>query len=215
MKNTIYPKRIKNFIASSLAIAVFTTSSMVALATPDNQLMGELTINGESIVTVNGERATSGRSISSSTVIATSADSTAVINLGKAGRIELAPNSSLILNFDEKTISGSINEGNLKVASAPGVEVKLATKAGEIFNEASEANLFSVDTTGKAVAENGKLFLNNGTTVQQTGGQTTDDEISAGEAFIPVAILLGAVAASVIYVMTKDDDELRVVSPLR
>jgi hypothetical protein len=210
MKNIIYPQRIRNFVATGLAIAVFTTSSMVALATSDRQLMGELTVTGASTVSVNGERAATGRSISSSSVVATSADSSAVINLGKIGRIELAPNSSLSLNFDEKTISGSINEGSVKVSSAPGVEVKLATKAGEITNEASLLNVFSVDTAGKVVTESGQQ-----TGGQQTGGQTTGD-ITDSEAFIPVAILLGAVAVTVVYLATTEDDEnLTVVSPVR
>jgi hypothetical protein len=212
MKNTISPKRIQNFVASSLAIAVFTTSSMVALATPERALMGELTVTG-SAVTVNGERATSGRSISSSTVITTADDSSAVINLGTTGRIELAPNSSLSLNFDEKTISGSINEGNVKVSSAPGVEVKVATKEGEITNESSELNVFAVDAAGKAVTESGKLYMNNGRTVVQTGTQQTpDDEVSSA---VPVGILIGAVAASVIYIVTRDEEDLQVVSPIR
>jgi len=211
MKNIIYPQRIRNFVATGLAIAVFTTSSMVALATPDRQLMGELTVTGASTVSVNGERAATGRSISSSSVVATSADSSAVINLGKIGRIELAPNSSLSLNFDEKTISGSINDGSVKVSSAPGVEVKLTTKAGEITNEASQLNVFSVDTTGKIVTESGQQ-----TGGQQTGGQTTDDDITDSEAFIPVAILLGVVAVTVVYLATTEDDQqLTVVSGVR
>jgi hypothetical protein len=210
MKNIIYPQRIRNFVASSLAIAIFTTSSMVALGTPDRPLMGELTITGTSGVSVNGERAASGRSISSSSVVATLADSSAVINLGKIGRIELAPNSSLSLNFDEKTISGSINDGSVKVSSAPGVEVKLATKAGEITNEASQLNVFSVDTAGKIVTESGQQ-----TGGQQTGGQTSDD-ITDHEAFIPVAILLGVAAVTIVYLATtQEDDELTVVSAVR
>ncbi|HEX8197871.1 MAG TPA: hypothetical protein VF571_16895 [Pyrinomonadaceae bacterium] len=210
MKNNIYPQRIRNFVATGLAIAVLTTSSMVALATPDRQLMGELTVTGASAASVNGERAATGRSISSSSVVATSAETTAIINLGKIGRIELAPNSSLSLNFDEKTISGSINDGSVKVSSAPGVEVKLATKAGEITNEASQLNVFSVDTAGKVVTESGQQ-----TGGQQTGGQTNDD-ITDHEAFIPVAILLGAVAVTVVYLATTEDDEnLTVVSAVR
>lgn len=211
MKNIIYPKRIRSFVASSLAIAIFTTSSMVALATPDRRLMGELTVTGASGVSVNGERAVSGRSISSSSVVATSADSSAVINLGKTGRIELAPNSSLSLNFDEKTISGSINEGDVKISSAPGVAVKFAAKNGEITNEASELNVFSVDSAGKVIAENGTLYLNNGETVTQTGGQTTDDDNKAA-VYIPVAILVGAVAAVVIFAAASGDDDSTPIS---
>ncbi|MDQ4122526.1 MAG: hypothetical protein M3209_13900 [Acidobacteriota bacterium] len=218
MKNVFCPKGIRNFVASSLAVAIFTTSLMVALAAPNRPLMGELTFAGASGVTVNGERAAAGRSISSSSIIATSSDSSAIINLGATGRIELAPNSSLSLNFDEKTISGSINDGNIKISSAPGVEVKLAAKNGEITNEASELNVFSVDNSGEITAENGTLYLNNGETVtqvdgQQTGGQTPDDNAAA--VYLPVAILAGAVATIIIIAATQGGDDNQTVSPIR
>lgn len=218
MKNSIFLKRIHNLVASALAITIFTTSSIAAAAAPA-VLMGELTIEGASGVSVNGERAASGRSISSSSVVATSTDSSAVINLGKTGKIELSPNSSINLNFDEKTISGSINEGNVKVSTAPGVAVKFAAKTGELTNEASELNVFSVEANGKIVAETGTLFLNNGETVtqvggQQTGGQTKDDEMKA--VYLPIALIAGAVVTIVIIAAAAGgDDEPSVVSPIR
>jgi hypothetical protein len=222
MKTIIYPNCTRNIVASSLAIALFITSSLVALATPDRALMGELTVTGFSTdgtspsVTVNGERATSGRSISTSSVIATPDNSSAVINLGKTGRIELAPNSSVTLNFDEKTISGSINEGNVKVSSAPGVEVKVATEAGEITNETSKLNVFAFDAaTGNTTAENGTLYLNNGKTLTTLQGQDTTTDDDGGSVWVPVAIIGGAVAATIIYIATRDDDELNFISPIR
>jgi hypothetical protein len=139
-----------------------------------------------------------------------------VINLGNTGRIELAPNSSVTLNFDEKTISGSINDGNVKVSSAPGVEVKVATKAGEITNEASKLNVFAFDAaTGNTPAENGTLYLNNGKTSTTLQGQDTTTDDDGGSVWVPVAIIGGAVAVTLVYLATRDDDELNFISPIR
>lgn len=222
MKTVIYPNLIKNFIATSLAIAVFITSSMVALATPGNQLMGELIVTGTSAtgdiasVSVNGERATSGRSITSSTTVTTPADSSAVINLGKAGRIEIAPNSSLNLNFTENTISAALNDGQVKVSSAAGVATKLATKNGVVTNDAARTSVFAVDTNANTLnAENGVVFLNNEAGVTKVGKQDDDNDGSSADVYVPLAILAGAVGASLIYVFTRDDDNLTVVSPSR
>ncbi|HZH35546.1 MAG TPA: FecR domain-containing protein [Pyrinomonadaceae bacterium] len=224
MKNTICTNWIRNTIAASLATAVFVTSSMVALASPNRPLMGELivtgTTNGETpSATINGENATSGRSVSSTSTVTTPANSKAVINLGKNGRVELAPNTTLNLNFDEKTISGNLLSGNAKVLGASGVEVKINTKDGMFTNEANQASVFAVNLesgTAQAISENGAVFFNNGTTVTRVAQDTDNDgDLSLADVAVPLAILVGAVAASVIYIVTRDDQQLGVVSPTR
>src|SRR3982750_3042719 len=90
-------------LTSGLMVAILATYSMVALASPGN-VVGELTINGTGSntpnVTVNGETARSGRSIFSSSVISTPENASAVVNLGRLGVIELAPNSTFAISFD-------------------------------------------------------------------------------------------------------------------
>src|SRR6185369_14778024 len=111
-----------------LMVAILATYSMVALASPA-AAVGELTISasGSDIpnVTVNGEMAKSGRSIFSSSVVSTPQNASAVINLGKAGSIELAPNSTFAVSFDSSSTSGDLTSGTVTVlgASAP-VNVK-------------------------------------------------------------------------------------------
>ena len=90
-------------IAFCLAIAILSVYSMVVLATPGQKgPSGELSVSGQ--VTVNGQTAISGATVFSDSTIATAANSGATVSLGKLGRVELLPSSSLKLSF---TDSGS------------------------------------------------------------------------------------------------------------
>jgi len=107
---------------------------MVALAS-DGRAAGEITVTGSSsdisAVRVNGEAVRSGRTIFSSSTIATSQDAGAILNLGKAGRIELAPNTTFALTFDSSAISGSLWTGNVTVLNAV-KSVAVTTATGDV-----------------------------------------------------------------------------------
>lgn len=219
MKTNIWAALIRNSLAASLLITVFVTSSAFALAgAPDKQrLMGELTVSGASLesetafVTVDGERAATGRSVLSSSNLTTT-NVGAVVSLGKAGRIEIAPNSSLNLSFTENSINANLTAGKVKVFNSAGVEAKVTTKDESV--NAGENGMFTVDVTSgatKAFAESGTVTLSNGKAAQDADSGLN---LSSTEVLIPVAIFAGIVAISVIYVLTKDEDDL-VVSPTR
>ncbi|MCV4820707.1 hypothetical protein OFM15_31995, partial [Escherichia coli] len=79
--------------------------------------------------------------ISSSTVlsgstIATGANSSAIISLGKTGRIELLAESSLVLTFSESSIVGQLTAGKARVANAAGVATTITTKNATIIADA-------------------------------------------------------------------------------
>jgi len=134
-------------------VAILATYSMVALASPGN-VVGELTINSTGNntpnVTVNGETARSGRSVFSSSVISTPENATAVINLGRLGVVELAPNSTFAISFDSKSISGDLTAGGLTVVSASSpVDVK--TLGGKVVKlNAGESASADASAAGKA-----------------------------------------------------------------
>ncbi len=116
---------IRKTLTSCVFVALLTTTSMVASAN-SGRIAAELTISGKNVdgeapvVMVNGEAAKSGRSIFPSSTIATPDDTTAVISMGKVGQIELAPNSSLNLTFDDNTVNGELNAGRLTVLGSLG-----------------------------------------------------------------------------------------------
>src|SRR5947208_16780406 len=91
-------------IAFCVAVAVLSVYSMVALATPvQKAASGELSVSGQ--VTVNGQAAISGATVFSDSVIATAAGSSAVVSLGKLGRVELLPNTNVKDSFADGNIS--------------------------------------------------------------------------------------------------------------
>jgi hypothetical protein len=117
-----------------LLVATIATYSMVALAGSE-RVAGELLVSGKNIngdapfVKVNGEAAQSGRSIFSSSTIATPENAGAIINLGKIGKVELAPNTTLALSFGENGISGDLLAGRVTVLDAPkAVNIKTSEK---------------------------------------------------------------------------------------
>src|SRR5205085_1177574 len=126
------------------------TYSLVVLAAP-GVAVGDLTITGrasspDAVVTVNGEPATSGRTLFSSGVVKTPEGLTAVLNLGKAGRIRLEPSSTFSLSVNGDAVSGDLMDGNLTVInSAQPVSVKTATGAVVKVN-AGEAASSSTST---------------------------------------------------------------------
>jgi hypothetical protein len=134
---------IRKVLATCVFAAIFTTTSMVALAN-SGRIAAELTVSGKNIngetpvVKVNGEPAKSGRSIFPSSTVTTPEDTSAVISMGKAGQIELGPSSSLNLTFDDKSVNGELTVGRLTVLSSLGtVDVRTVdgnttrVKAGE------------------------------------------------------------------------------------
>jgi hypothetical protein len=140
---------IQKALSTCLVVAIIATYSMVALAS--EKAAGELLVTGKSIhgetpfVTVNGETAKTGRSVFSSSTIATPENASAIINMGKAGRIELAPNTTFTVNFNEKGVNGSLAAGMITVLGASNnVGVKMA--------DGSTVEL----TAGESATANGK-----------------------------------------------------------
>jgi len=123
---------IRKALTMSLTVAIFATYSMVALAA-DGRPAGEIVITGnsKSAVTVNGEAAKSGRTIFSSSTISTPEDAGAVVNLGKAGRIEVAPGSTFVITFDDKSVSGDLMAGSVSVLNASDA-VGIKTLSGDL-----------------------------------------------------------------------------------
>jgi len=139
---------------TSLLVALIATCSMVTLAI-DGKASGEIVVTGNSTaetaaVTVNGEPVKSGRTIFSSSTISTSEGAGAIINLGKAGRIELAPNTTFALSFDNAAINGSLSTGKVTVLNAAH-SVSVKTSSGETVQlnagETATANATQTQTT--------------------------------------------------------------------
>ena len=192
---------IRRALSMCLMVAVLATYSMVALA-GSNRMAGELTVTGNGIsgdapsVTVNGESARSGRSIFTSSVIATPENASAVINLGKNGIIELAPNTTFTVSFDESSVSGDLSSGKITVlGTSSSVNVKTNT---------------------------GITKLNAGESVNASGRRDDDDDDNhGGAAWWVWAVIFGGAAAGILIAAVNADNRVSLggsastISPVR
>jgi hypothetical protein len=132
-------------IAFCLAIAILSVYSMVVLATPGQTgPSGELSVSGQ--VTVNGQSAISGATVFSDSTVATAQNSSAVVSLGKLGRVELLPSSSMKVSFNETSISGMLESGRARISTPAGVMVNITTKDGSVVADGKQAAAFTIDT---------------------------------------------------------------------
>lgn len=193
---------IRKALSMCLVVATIATYSMVTLANSE-KVVGELFISGKNLsgetafVKVNGEAAQNGRAVFSSSTIVTPNNAGAVINLGKIGKVELAPATTLGLTFNENGISGDLLAGRVTVLNASN-KVNIKTLDGVVSLNAGE----SAAITGKA--------------------QDDDDDVSdGGSGWVVWALVLGGAAAGIIIAATSDNNRIAlgggttVISPTR
>lgn len=227
-------------VAFSLAVAILSVYSMVVLAVPSG-ISGELSVTGQ--VAVNGQTAVSGTTVFSDSVITTTDNSTATVSLGKLGRVEVLPNSSLKLSYNESGISGTLSNGRVRVSSIAGTTATISTLNGSVFADAKQNNTFFVDTTcgnTNVTTQSGNVMLradgaekqiaagSNATAGQATGGtrcsrlagaQTTSNSLSGGALAAIILAAGGAIVGAIIAGISDNDSSIgggtTVVSPIR
>lgn len=220
MKSSNPSLAFSRLIVFSITISVLFVQTMVALALPARGMGGaEITVTGprdggeKPFVLVNGERALNGRTFFTDGTISTTETSSAMIDLGKLGRIVLAPSSSLSLGFSEGRIAGRLSTGNATVSNMDGVSVKIDTPHDSVTNEGNAPSRFSVTVLGgqtSVAVENGTVRYGNGAKIASK--QTNDDD--DWEGWASVAVIAGIIAVVVIIIATSDDDD-DTVSPVR
>ncbi len=195
---------IHKALSMCLVITVIASYSAVALANT-GKVAGELLVTGKNLngvkpfVKVNGETAQSGRSIFTSSTIVTPENANAIINLGKVGKIELAPNTVLTISFNEKGISGDLTQGRVTVLGSSDV-VSIKTIDGNVLKL----------NAGETAAANGK-----------TRQDDDDDDDDGGAAWLPWALIFGGAVAGIVVAAVIADNETQlgggttVVSPNR
>jgi hypothetical protein len=223
----------RKFIAISVAAAVLSMYSMLTLATTGAR-SGELSVTGE--VAVNGQKVTSGGTIFSGSAIVTAKDSSAIVSLGKVGRIELSANASLRLTFTDRAITGFLDSGRARISTPAGVSVNLTTRDGLVVVDGSQATAFTVNAEGgntKVLTEFGVAELKSGAKVThiaagesgvagtpQAGTATGGNSLSGGSLFALLAATGGAVVAIIIAATHRNDlnfggGTINVVSPTK
>ncbi len=210
----------RKWIAACVAVAVWSVYSMVVLASPGAKASAELSVSG--LVTVNGQKAISGGTLFSDSKISTGEKSSALVSLGKLGRVDLEQTSDLHLKFSNSSISGLLETGSANVSTLPGVTVNLSTKDGMIVVDGNDATSFTVTTAnGSTVVTTtaGVAELRTGNSVKRisagesaTAGlpnpmpQGGSDEGLSGGALAVLLIAAGGAVAAIIYAALHNND---------
>ena len=129
-------------IAILLLFAIAQIGLQVGLAEPNSttnptaipqQFVARLTTRNNQPITVNGLSANTGASILTGATIETGADQSATVNLGPLGQLDIAPNTKLVLTYDEN--------GNVKALLIYGCAILTAKKktTGEVATEQGTA----------------------------------------------------------------------------
>jgi hypothetical protein len=234
---------IHKLIALCLTVTVLSVYSMVVLATPGQDTpTGELTAKGQ--VSVNGQTSVTGATVFSDSTITTGTDSTAIITIGKLGRIELFPNTTLKLSFSDSGMSGELSAGKVAVTSMSGKTSSITTKDGVVTGDTNQTDIFFVDVQcgdTRVETQSGLAVLRAGGNDQQVaagksataGQQTAQSKCAAaaptgtkfpawtGGTLALLLLLIGGATTSAIIVGTKSDNTSNtgggviVVSPIR
>jgi len=195
--------RISKAVSVLVSFAVLMSFPMMSFALSE-KLVGEVSVSGKSIdgeapvVMINGEAAQSGRTILSGSTVSTSAGSTATLNFGKLGIIELAPKSTAVISLSANGISGDLLTGKISVLNAPENSVSFNTPAGMSLLNAGETASAAKDDDDDA-----------------------GDGSDGGGAWWLAAILIGGAVGGIIIASNSDDNRVAlgggttVVSPTR
>lgn len=165
----------KNLLRKSVTLttlaAVWCVYSMVAFAMPVDSA-AEITVTGQ--VTVNGQPAVSNATVLSGSVISTGSNSSAVVSLGKLGRIEISADSSATLNFGSDNIIAIVDSGKVRISSSAGVATTATTKNATFIADSSQANNFALEVE----CSHTHIDTTTGSVTMREG--TTDRQVAAG-----------------------------------
>lgn len=159
------------------AIAVLCVFSMVALGAPKD-VTGEITVTGQ--VSVDGQAVVSNSTIVSGSSITTGTNSSAIISLGKTGRIEVLDDSSMTLKFSENNITGMISSGKIRVTNAAGVATTFTTKNSTVIGDSGQANSFAIDAGCGDDAKCAQTFVATTSGLVTLRNGSTDKQVAAG-----------------------------------
>ena len=107
---------------NAAAVVLWASGAVWELQEPVRQI----TITGR--VRVNGQPAATGDVVSSGSTVETAKGSSAVVSLGKLGRVEALPETRMKLRFDDSSISILIDTGSVRVQTGPGVAATIITR---------------------------------------------------------------------------------------
>ncbi|MBK7394534.1 MAG: hypothetical protein IPI64_14775 [Chloracidobacterium sp.] len=161
----------RKFVTLTTLATLLCVSSMIALAGP--LVAGaEITVTGQ--VTVNGQTAVSNSTITSGSSITTAKGSSAVVSLGKLGRVEVQEDTTMSLNFTDSSIIAMLDSGKVRVSTPVGVASTVTTKNATFMGDSAQADNFLVE----AECSHSHIDTTSGSATMREGAN--DKQVSAG-----------------------------------
>lgn len=133
-------------------------------------------------IKVNGKSVPPGFEIAPGDTVETAKGSSAVVSLGKLGRVEVLPSSKMKVSFDNSTITIKLDAGGTRVTKAEGMTATVATRDAEVVAITPLEAVFVVDTEcGNTLVSpsTGTVELRAGNSVKQVAAGSQD---TAGQA---------------------------------
>lgn len=131
-----------------LTIALFATSGFAQASykiQDPTAPVSQQVVSGK--VKVNGRSVAPGFAVGSGDTVETAKGSSAVVSLGKLGRVEVLPGSKMKVTFDDVSLTVSLESGAVRISKAEGMTATVSTKDGEVVSTTPLAGSFTVDTS--------------------------------------------------------------------
>ncbi len=179
--------KLRIVIGKSVVLCLFVllVAPALMLANAPQAPVGEITsLTGR--VRVNNANAISGATVFSDSTVTTAKGSSAVVSLGKLGRVEVFPSTRMDLSFDDTSITvAMLDAGRVRVSSTSGTSARVTTKDGVISADGSQETVFVVSTEcGNTLVsvDTGMVELRAGDSVKQiaAGSQDTAGQVKPG-----------------------------------
>jgi hypothetical protein len=132
-------RKASTAIAALLLFSVSQIGLQVGFAEPGSrknaavipqQIVARLTTKNNQPITVNGQSTSSGASIVSGATLETGADQSATVNVGPLGSVEIAPNTKVVLTFEQGNLKALVISGCVVVNARKNTTGELATEQG-------------------------------------------------------------------------------------
>lgn len=133
VKATIVVLLVYSILQISVQLAFAQPTPAITKAVIPLQIVGRLTTKDNKPITVNGLSASTGAAIASGATIETKADESATIQLGPLGRLEIAPNTKVVLTFDDTgAVKALVMNGCVTLVGNRGTKGEVATESATV-----------------------------------------------------------------------------------
>lgn len=124
MNNKIW--RVRTLALSLTLIFLAGLAQLAGPVTRAEDQMGQLTVTG--MVKVNGKPAATGDIVASGSSVETAKGSSAVVSLGKLGRVEATAETKMVLRYGDTSIGVLLEAGMVRVSTGEGVTADIKRK---------------------------------------------------------------------------------------